>query len=411
MAGSDPKRRVNTELGLRAALRESIDKVTVYAAGDGLYLRRRPNGASSWFFVSTRQGKRRELGLGPYPRVGLSDARAEARDLANAIYDGRDPFAERAAAKGVSPAADRSTEIPLFGDWADDYFRGIEITFKNAVHRRQWKYTFEVECRALRAKRVDEIQTQDVVEVLEPIWSIKNETASRVRGRIERVLDAAAVKGYRDPDKKNPAAWKGHLEHLLHRRLKKSQRGHHRAVPWEKIPQFWQMLAARANSTSVQALRFTILTVARTGETIGAKKREFDLDERKWVVPAERMKMGVEHWVPLSEPALAIIRSMIDGLGPDDYVFPGLKANSGLSNMAMLMLLRNDMKRPETVHGFRSTFRDWAGDATDYDSEIAEMALAHSVGDETQRAYRRAKAFNKRRPLMEDWARYLQSNG
>lgn len=257
----------------------------------------------------------------------------------------------------------------------------------------------------LREKRVDEIGTDDVLAVLKPIWVEKNETASRLRGRIERILDAAAAKGHRDPDKRNPAAWKGHLEHFLPRK-RKTDKGHHGAVPWADMPAFWATISARRSSASLRALQLTILTAARTGETIGAKLAEFDLATKVWTVPATRMKMAAEHQVALSAPALAIVEEMAVGRAPGDFLF-GRAGDKPLSNMAMLRFMQDELGREETVHGFRSSFRDWAGDATDFPRELAEMALSHTVGDDVELAYRRGRALEKRRPVMEAWARYL----
>jgi integrase len=365
-----------------------------HADGAGLYLRIQKGGSRSWVLVDTRGGKRKERGLGSAATISLKEAR-ELRD---------------------NPPEEVPAEIPLFGlprtddnklgGFAAEFISGVEEGFKNEVHRAQWRSTIDQHAASLHAMRIDAITTNDVVAVLRPIWLSIPETASRLRGRIERILDAAAAKGFRDPDKRNPATWKGHLEHFLPKRQKKSLRAHHDAIPWQEMPAFWALLASRQSSTTVMALRFTILTAARTGEVIAARRREFDLDAKTWTVPGERMKMGIEHTVTLSDAAVAIVRELWPD-SPDDFIFDGAKRGAHLSNMAMLRLLQVIMGRKETVHGFRSSFRDWAGDATDYPRELAEMALAHAVGDAVEQAYRRGRAIEKRRPLLDDWAQYL----
>lgn len=363
---------------------ETLKAVGWHADGAGLYLRIQKGGARSWVLVDTRGGTRREKGLGPAASITLAQARA-LRD---------------------NPPEAATQEVPLFGDWADEYVEAILPGFKNEVHRRQWRTTLTDHAAPIRAMRVDAIGTDDVLSVIKPLWLTTNETASRLRGRIERILDAAAAKGFRDPDKRNPATWKGHLEHFLPKRQKKGLRSHHAAIPWQDMPAFWALLAARQGSTTVQALRFTILTCARTGEVIAARQGEFDLDAKTWTIPKERMKMGIEHTVTLSDPAVAIVRELWPD-DPDAFIFDGAKRGTHLSNMSMLRLLQVLMGRDETVHGFRSSFRDWAGDGTDYPRELAEMALAHAVGDAVEQAYRRGRAIEKRRPLLDDWAKYL----
>jgi integrase len=256
----------------------------------------------------------------------------------------------------------------------------------------------------LRAKRVDEVTTEDVLAVLRPLWSRTPETASRLRGRIERVLDAAKAKGLRTGE--NPARWRGHLDVLLPRR-RRMTRGHHAALPFEQLPAFLERLRVRP-AVAARALEFTILTAARTGETLGARWSEIDMASGVWTVPAERMKARTEHRVPLTPAALAILKEVRPLLGTanDGLVFPGQKRGRPLSQMAMVMLMRRMEVADYTVHGFRSTFRDWAGDATNFAREVVEAALAHTVGNAVERAYRRSDAFAKRQRLMEAWAGY-----
>jgi integrase len=297
-------------------------------------------------------------------------------------------------------------EIPTFGTLADDVIAAHETSWRNEKHKAQWIRTLLVDAAALRSMRVDRITTDDVLNVLKPIWTEKPETASRLRGRIERVLDAAKAKNYRSGE--NPARWKGHLKNLLGERQRLT-RGHHAAMPFKDVPAFMRELRAR-EATAALALEFLILTAARSGEVRGARWSEFDLDAKVWTVPAERMKAGREHRVPLGEPALAVldkVKSLTDGV-PDALVFAGPKKGAGLSDAAFHALLsRMGISRTTaTPHGFRSSFRDWAGEASPFPRELAETALAHVVGDATERAYRRGDALEKRRKMMEEWASF-----
>lgn len=383
----------------------TVTKAEMVADGGGLYLRLRPGGVPSWVFVTTVGGRRREIGLGGVASRTLAEAREAAADARAAMRDGRDPATAVKRAPTESPTA--SPDAPTFGDWADEFVGNLKGGWKNAKHRQQWENTLQTHAKPLRRMKVDAIGTDDVLGVLRPIWKDANETASRLRGRIERILDAARAKGHIRPPYENPARWRGHLEHFLPRR-RKGEKDHHAAVPWQEMPDFFAVLRKRRNSPSVLALQFTILTAARTSEVIEATWREFNLAERTWTVPGDRMKMSLEHTVPLTDAALAILKIMgAGGMARDGYVFPGLRAGKGLSNMAMLKLLQVDMGREETVHGFRSSFRDWAGDGTDFPRELAEMALAHAIGDKAEAAYRRGRAVEKRRPLMESWAGHL----
>lgn len=382
----------------------TLKDVGRHADGGGLYLRITDAGAKSWVFMTTSGKKRLEIGLGGASLVSLAAARKIAGDMRDAVAMGNDPRAVIAP-----PTEALEPEIPTFGDFADNFVAGLIEGWKHDKHKQQWTNTLQNHARSLRSKWVDTIGTDDVLEVLRPIWTTTPEQASKLRGRIERILDAAAAAGHRDPEKRNPATWQRHLEHFL----PKQKRGeHHKAVPWRKMPDFWSSLSERRASSSVSALRFTILNATRTTETIGAQRKEFDLEGLKWTIPKQRMKESIAHEIPLTAAALNVLQDMaIDELNPDDYVFPGASGGEPLSNMAMLMLLQDDMKNDATVHGFRSTFRDWAGDATDHPREIVEMALAHAVGDSTERAYRRSRAFEKRRTLMEDWVTFLQPSG
>ncbi|MBO9100349.1 MULTISPECIES: tyrosine-type recombinase/integrase [unclassified Rhizobium] len=359
--------------------------------GGGLYLNVGPTGTKSWVFMWTKDAKRREMGMGAYPEISLSKARGKAIDARQAVAEGRDPIAEKA----------KEAE-PTFAECVEQFLASNEGHWKNEKHRQQWRNTLETYCKGMSGKKVSTVGADDVLKSLQPIWATKNETASRVRGRVERVLDFAKAKGWRFGE--NPALWRGHLSSILPPR-QKLQRGHHAAMGYEGLPAFSASLRA-SDACSAHALEFLILTASRTGEVIGAKWDEIDLAAKVWTVPAERMKMGVEHRVPLSPRAMDILNLMLE-CRRNGYVFPGQKKDSSLSNLAMTMLMRRMKFDAFTVHGFRSGFRDWCGDATTFPREIAEAALAHAVGDETERAYRRSDALAKRRKLMDAWDKYL----
>lgn len=373
----------------------AITKPGRHGDGGGLYLVVDKSGAKRWVFLYRREGTLREMGLGGLKAVSLARARELAAEARVNLQAGIDPI----TAKNNAPVA-----VPTFGEEADDFIDAMGPQFRNAKHLDQWKMTLKVYAAPLRSKRVDQIATADVLEVLKPIWLTKPETAARLRGRIERVLDAAKAKGHRSGQ--NPALWRGHLDNLLPKRRKLS-RGHHAAMPYERVPAFVADLRER-DAMAPRALEFTILTAARTGETFGAIWREIDLEAAIWTIPRERMKAGREHRVPLTDRAVEILTELSElSTGPDAYVFPGQKKGRPLSVMAMDMILRR-MDIEFTVHGFRSSFRDWAGEETSFPREVAEAALAHVVGDETERAYRRGDALEKRRKLMIAWANYCE---
>jgi integrase len=363
-----------------------------HSDGGGLYLNVSSTGTKSWLFMWVPAGgKRREMGLGAYPVVTLAKARMKAAENRLAVENGRDPIADK----------DKEAE-PTFGDCADKFLASMESSWRNAKHRAQWKMTLEEYAETLRSKKVSHIDTEDVLTVLKPIWADKAETASRLRGRIERVLSFAKAKGWRSGE--NPALWRGHLDNILPARQRLT-RGHHAAMPYSEVSALFLRLKT-SEATAARALEFTILNAARSGETYGAKWPEFDLAAAVWTIPAARMKAGKEHRVPLSDRSLEIVKHLHE-VKVSDYVFPGQKAKRPLSNMAMEMLLRRMKVDHVTVHGFRSSFRDWAGDETAFSREIAEAALAHEIGNAVERAYRRADAIEKRRKLMQAWADYL----
>lgn len=383
---------------------EAIKDPGRHSDGGGLYLKVLPDGRRQWVFMYRWHGKQKEMGLGAYapvniPKgvkvdfVSLGDARQKATDARAAIAEGVDPMAARRAV----------VTVPEFGVFADELIDQMAPGFRNEKHLAQWRMTLgDTYCKPIRKKAVNEIDTEDVLKILRPIWATKSETASRIRGRIEYVLDAAKAKGFRSGE--NPAVWRGHLALLLPKRHKLA-RGNHAAMPYADVPAFMTALRKRV-AVAARALEFTILTAARSGETFGATWAEIDMTAKVWTIPAKRMKAGRVHRVALSDAALSILTEMQKlGALPGQFVFPGAKKDKPLSNMAMDMTLRR-MKSDVTVHGFRSSFRDWCGEVSNFPREVAEAALAHIVGDETERAYRRGDALEKRRELMQTWASF-----
>lgn len=367
-------------------------KPGLHSDGGGLYLNIKPTGAKSWSFVWRRDGKRSEMGLGAYPAVGLARARKLATDYREAIAEGRNPIAEKK----------REAE-PIFSECVKQFLESMEGQWRNEKHRAQWRTTLNTHAASLHNIRVSQIDTDAVLAVVEPIWTKLPETASRLRGRIERVLDFAKAKGWRSGE--NPALWRGHLKNVLPARQKLT-RGHHAAMPYVDVPGVVERLWALPG-TSARGLEFLILTAARSGEVLEATWNEIDLDGKVWTVPAVRMKAGREHRVPLTPRMVEILEAM-KACRISAYVFPGQKANRPLSIMAFAMLMRRMKLEAFTVHGFRSAFRDWAGDQTDFPREVAEAALAHTVGDATERAYRRSDALERRRRLMEAWEEHCE---
>lgn len=368
-----------------------------YGDGNGLYLVVDPGGSRRWVMFFRQGGRQREMGLGSASAVSLSNARRRRDEARRLISEGRDPIAEKR-----KPDPSTVTAV-TFGAFADQLLPELAKGFRNKKHAEQWTSTLNTYAASLRAKPIADIATDDVHAVLSPIWNTKNETASRVRGRLERILDAARAKGLRTGE--NPARWRGHLDQLLSKR-RKLIRGHHAALPYQDVPAFIAILRQRT-AVAALALEFTILTAARVGEVLECSWSEFDLGSRVWTVPAKRMKAEREHRVPLSTRACEIL-DVMESLRQGSYVFPSFNTDKPLSNMAMSALLKR-MGVKATVHGFRSSFRDWAGETTMFPREVAEAALAHAIGDETERAYRRGDALEKRRGLMDAWAVYISS--
>jgi integrase len=376
-----------------------------YGDGGGLFLQVSPNGAKSWVFRFKEAGKLREMGLGPVHTIGLADAREKARECRRLRLDGLDPIEVRKATR--TQVKLDAAKAMTFKACAERYIAAHKAGWRNPKHAAQWPSTLAA--YAYPAFGTLPVQTIDVglvMKAVEPIWTVKPETAGRVRGRIESVLDWATARGYRQGE--NPARWRGHLENLLPKKSKVRRVEHHAALPYGEIAAFIAELRQQ-EGVAARALEFTILTAARTGEVIGADWNEIDIAERLWTVPADRMKAGKEHRVPLSDAALVILEEMQKVRQVGDFVFPGGKSRRPLSNMALAMTLRRMGRGELTVHGFRSSFRDWAAERTGFPAEVAEMALAHTVSDKVEAAYRRGDLFQKRRQLMDAWAKHCSN--
>lgn len=382
---------------LKAAFVRSIDRPGRYADGGGLYLL--VSDGKRWIFLFTLDGRRREMGLGSAITVSLASARDLAAEARKLVEKRLDPIEERN--RRQAPALLEGTVTPTFGAFAEGLISSLEDGWRNAKHRQQWRNSLKQHAASLDTKLVSEITTQDVLMVLQPIWLRLPESARRVRGRIERILDAAKALGHRSADSINPAAWRGHMKVLLPEQ-RRCFDNHHAAMPYAQVPLLMRRLADRP-ATAAKALQFLILTAARTGEVLGAQWSE--IKDGVWTVPADRMKAGKSHCVPLSAPAQALLVE-IGRRKPDDYIFEGARGGK-LSNMALLMLLRRMKLGEFTAHGFRSSFKDWALDCTSHGEELSEEALAHVVGNKVRNAYRRGSALERRRVLMADWAEFL----
>lgn len=365
-----------------------------------LYLRVTPSGAGFWTFIyRAPDGRDREAGLGRYPDTSLLEAKTKAGTMRLLLKRDRiDPLEHMRLERARANGADAFRRV------AGELIASKRAGWKSVKHAGQWEATLSTYANPLIGNMsVAAITTDHVLAVLRPIWESKHETAGRLRQRIEAVLDAAIARGLRDG--MNPARWKGHLDKLLPAISKRARVKHHAALPWKDAPSFMAELRARG-SISARALEFCILTACRTGEVIGARWEEVDFEQAIWTIPAARMKSKREHRVPLPDAAMKLLQALprVDGC---PYVFPGARGNRPLSNMAMLELLR-DMRQGLTVHGFRSTFRDWVSDATIFNPEIAEMALAHTIGNQVEAAYRRGDLLERRRELMQAWSDFLK---
>jgi len=390
---------------LNARRVETLSKPGRYSDGGNLYLHISSNGGKRWIFAyrgAPKPGSRNnryEMGLGSAGPGGVSLAQARTlADLARQqIRQGKDPLAaKREAARSVAA-------VPTFGEFADAYVKTHRPKFRNEKHAAQWEMTLgDAYCKTIRSLPVNEIDTEAVLKVLQPIWQKVPETAARLRGRIENVLAAAGARGFHPGP--NPATWRGHLKTLLPARQRLT-RGHHAALPYGDLPAFMNELRSR-EALGARAMEFAILTACRSGEVLGARWDEIDLEKKVWTVPAARMKAGHAHRVPLSDRAVEVLKSISPG--DDVYVFPGERAGKPLSGMAMTMQLRRMKRSGITVHGFRSTFRDWASEQTSFPHETCEHALAQRISDKAEAAYRRGDQFEKRRALMDAWSSFCE---
>ncbi len=364
----------------------------------GLALQVSRSGARSWVLRAMVGSKRRDIGLGGFPTVTLADARDKARKARGLIEEGIDPVEQRRSARAAIAAAQSALTFEQAGR---QFLRIKEPEFRNRKHRAQWHATLEQYAFPVMGSiPVSEIELRHVVEVLEPIWMTKTETAKRLRGRIESVLSWATVSGHRTGD--NPARWKGHLEAVLPKPGKVAKVEHLRALPWQDVGAFMADLRER-EGMGARALEFAILTAARSGEVRMATWDEIDLQAKVWTIPGERMKAGKEHRVPLSPAALALLKALPRFEGTN-LVFPSTR-NAPLSDMSLSAVCRR-MNVDAVPHGFRSTFRDWCAERTNYPREVAELALAHSIGNSVEAAYRRGDLFAKRAKLMNEWAKW-----
>jgi integrase len=370
----------------------------MYADGGGLYLQVSRAGTKSWIFRFTMAGSAREMGLGPAHTVNLQEARDKALACRKQKLDGIDPIEARARQKNADSL--EAARAVTFDQAATRFIASNKAGWKNAKHGKQWKATLDTYASPVFGSvGVGDVDTALVMKALEPIWAIKPETAGRVRGRIEAILDWASARGYRVGE--NPARWRGHLEKLLPAKSKVRAVEHHAALPYSDIADFLQSLRAQAGA-GAQALEFAIVTAARTSEVLGATWDEIDLTTKTWTVPAARMKAKKEHRIPLSPAAIKLLERL-NSKAIGKYLFPGARPIKPLSNMAMLATLRRMDRGDLTAHGFRSTFRDWAAERTSFQNEVVEMALAHTIGDKVEAAYRRGDLFDKRRRLMDAW--------
>lgn len=377
-----------------------MEKQGNWPDGDGLYLRVRPDKSKSWAFRFKRAGKTHWLSLGPVRDVPLAEAREQARQMRNQLRNGFNPLEERRERQALALNEAGRT----FDAVADLYIAEHSPGWRNAKHGAQWKSTLNTYASPVIGKMaVGSIGLDEILRILRPIWKVKPETASRLRGRIEAVLDYGGVHGWRKGD--NPARWSGHLDQVLPAKEKVRAVVHHAAVKVADLPGVVEKLASNT-STSALCLRFLIHTAARSGEARGARWNEIDLENRVWTIPGSRMKAAQEHRVPLSEAAVAVLQA-IEPLKkrPDSLVFPGGKAGSPLSDVAVNKALAS-VAKAVTVHGMRSTFRDWAADQTAYPREVAEQALAHTNKDKTEAAYRRSDMLEQRARMMRDWSAY-----
>ncbi len=394
--GKRPKQGRHPEKALTTVQVRSLKEAGRYADGNGLYLVVDPSGAKRWLLRIVVQGKRCDIGLGGIVLVSLAEAREKALAYRKQAREGGDPLAERRKPK---------VTVPTFAEAAEQVHSSHKAGWKNDKHAAQWLSTLRTYAFPhLGTRRIDQVDTPDVLRALSPIWLTKPETARRVRQRISTVLDWAKAAGHRSGD--NPVEG---VERGLPKQTERDE--HHAALPYAEVPAFVARLRAPGQGELARlAFEFLVLTAARTGEVLGAEWREVNEAEALWTVPAARMKAGREHRVPLSQRALAILRRTKELAPESTLVFPGQQAGKPMSNMVFLMTLRR-MEVPITAHGFRSSFRDWAAEATNLPREVAEMALAHTIESKVEAAYRRGDLLEKRREMMEAWSQFQSGSG
>ncbi len=375
------------------------DKVGVHSDGGGLYLQVTPSGAKSWLYFYRLHKRSREMGLGPLHAVSLADARAKASECRSQRAAGVDPIDARKAEQ--AKVALEAARAITFKAAAEQFIEAMKPSWTNAKHADQWTTTLTTYAYPVfGSASVQAVDTGLIIRALEPMWNTKAETASRLRGRIERILDWATVRGYRTGE--NPARWRGHLEHQFAARKNVQKVEHHPALPYAEMGSLMVELREQRGTTAL-ALELLILTATRTSEVLRAVWSEIDFGANVWTIPAERMKMKHEHRVPLSVPAIALLKKLYDER-TSEFIFPGKKRSKPFSHIVFPNVLERMGHDDITAHGFRSTFRDWAAECTNFPGEVAEMALAHAVGDKVEAAYRRGDLFEKRRLLMTAWA-------
>ena len=386
---------------------EAVKDVGYHHCGPGLYLQVSPSGTKSWIyrFKSPVTKKQREMGLGSQSVIGLAEARQLASEQKRLVTLGTDPIEERKHIQ-KSKAIERARNVS-FGEVAEACIKAKSHEWRNAKHAQQWSNSLKQYAYPILGELpLSDISTDLVLKIVEPIWISKTETASRVRQRIETIWDYGKARNYVDGE--NPARLKGHLDQLLPKTSKVKKVRHFPALPYDEIGNFMNSLRNRSGFSAL-GLEFLILTASRTGEVIGAKWSEFDLEKAVWTIPAERMKAGKEHWVPLTSRAIEILSSITSNRNPEEYVFSGWKQNTGLSNNAFLALLKKMGRSDITAHGFRSTFRDWAAEnAYQFSNETIELALAHTIKNKAEAAYRRGDQLQRRRELMLSWEQFIE---
>ena len=382
-----------------------LDAPGQYPDGGNLYFQISMTGSRSWIFRFTLRGQSREMGLGPLSAVSLAAARAEAAKCRELLRAGIDPLEARAADQRRRA---RKTGGPrLFKTAAAEYIANHRAEWKNPKHAQQWENTLDTYAfPTIGNQDVSDIDTAMIVRVLQPIWTAKRETAFRLRGRIERILDAEKTLGHRQGE--NPARWRGHLDTLLPKQNRRKKIKHHPALPWQEMPEFMRTLRQREEPTA-RMLELLILTAVRTQEALYARPEEFAMDYRVWTVPGERMKMELPLRVPMADRVIELVKQAVPH-ARHGWLFPGKKEKKPYSNMAMLKILERMGYDHVTVHGFRSTFRDWVAECTEYADSLAEKALAHAIQNESEAAYRRGDMLERRRQMMADWARFCDGD-